>query len=69
MISVIRSKQSKIALGMMLIFLVMALIPLFVIAHFNYPCSDDFAFADALYRGISSGSSFKDILFLGDIIS
>ncbi|MEY8521397.1 DUF6056 family protein [Lachnospiraceae bacterium 38-10] len=62
MISVIRSKQSKIALGMMLIFLVMALIPLFVIAHFNYPCSDDFAFADALYRGISSGSSCKVVV-------
>ncbi len=62
MISVIRSKQSKIALGMMLIFLVMALIPLFVVAHFNYPCSDDFAFADALYRGISGGSSLKNIL-------
>lgn len=62
MISVIRSKQSKIALGMMLVFLVMALIPLFVIAHFNYPCSDDFAFADALYRGISGGSSLKVVM-------
>lgn len=46
----------------MLTFLAAVLVPLFVIAHFNYPCSDDFAFADALYRGISSGSSFGAIL-------
>lgn len=46
----------------MLIFLIVVLAPLFVIAHFNYPCSDDFAFADALYRGISSGGSFGVIL-------
>lgn len=62
MISVIRSKQSKIALGMMLVFLGVTLIPLFAIAHFNYPCSDDFAFADALYKGISNGSSLGVIL-------
>ena len=59
---VICSRQSKTALGVMLIFGVMTLIPLFVIAHFNYPCSDDFAFADALYRGISSGNNLKVIL-------
>ena len=46
----------------MLIFLAAVLVPLFGIAHFNYPCSDDFAFADALYRGISSGSSLRVIL-------
>lgn len=62
MLSVIRSKQSKIAIGIMLIFLAAVLVPLFGIAHFNYPCSDDFAFADALYRGISSGSSLRVIL-------
>ena len=63
MLSVLHSKQSKTALGIMLVFLVMALIPLFVIAHFNYPCSDDFAFAEALYKGISSGNSFRAILY------
>lgn len=62
MLSVVRSKQSKTALGIMLIFLAAVLVPLFVIAHFNYPCSDDFAFADALYRGISGGNNLKIIV-------
>lgn len=62
MISVIRSKQSKIALGMMLVFGVMALIPLFVVAHFNYPCSDDFAYAEAIYIGVKNGKSVWQII-------
>lgn len=49
-------------MGIMLIFLAAVLVPLFVIAHFNYPCSDDFSFADALYRGINGGSSLIVIL-------
>lgn len=62
MFSVTPSKQSKIAAGIVFAFLGIVLLPLFVIAHFNYPCSDDFAYAGAIYMGIKNGSGFWDIV-------
>lgn len=62
MFSVTPSKQSKKAVGMAFVFLCLALLPLFVIAHFNYPCSDDFAYAGAIYIGIKNGSGFWNIV-------
>lgn len=56
------SKQSKMAVGLTFAFLCMALLPLFIIAHYNYPCTDDFCFADELYRGISNHREFKAVL-------
>lgn len=58
----ILSKQSKTAAAFAITFLVLILIPLFAIAHFNYPCTDDFADGYALYRGIRDGSSFSVIV-------
>lgn len=55
-------KGSKAAVWIVSVFLLFALLPLFVIAHFNYPCSDDFAYAGAIYSGIKNGSSFWQIL-------
>ena len=56
------SKQTKIAAGIAFVFLCLILLPLFIIAHFNYPCTDDFAFARMLYREINNGSSFKEVI-------
>ena len=42
------SREWKAARWMAFAFLFIVLMPLFVIAHFNYPCSDDFSFAGAL---------------------
>ncbi len=56
------SKQTKIAAGIAFGFLCLILLPLFIIAHFNYPCTDDFAFARMLYREINNGSSFKEVI-------
>lgn len=61
--SVSQLKQSKIAAGIAFVFLCLILLPLFIIAHFNYPCTDDFSFAKALYIGINNGSSFKEIIY------
>lgn len=54
--------QSKVATGIAFAFLCLILLPLFVIAHFNYPCSDDFAYAGAIYTGIKNGAGFWDIV-------
>lgn len=62
MFSTIWSKQSKLAVGMAAGFLFLVLLPLMIIAHFNYPCSDDFSFAGAIYREISNNSDIKRIL-------
>lgn len=62
MFSMNSSKQSKIAVGLIFTFFCMILLPLFIIAHYNYPCSDDFSFADALYKGISDNSGLKAVL-------
>lgn len=62
MFSVIWSKQSKLAVGLAAGFLVFVLLPLFVIAHFNYPCNDDFAYAGAIYTGIKNGNGFWEIV-------
>lgn len=62
MISILSSKESKIAVWIVFTFLFLVLLPLFVIAHFNYPCSDDFAFADALYKAISDGNSIGIVM-------
>lgn len=56
------SKQSKIAVGVTFIFLCGILLPLFIIAHYNYPCCDDFTFADVLYRGIKNDSGLRAVL-------
>ncbi len=55
-------KGSKAAVWIVFIFLSMVSLPLFVIAHFNYPCSDDFAYAGAIYSGIKNGNSFWQIM-------
>lgn len=62
MFSLIRLKQSKIAVGMAFAFLCMVLLPLFIIAHFNYPCADDFSDAAVLYRGIRDGNSLGSLI-------
>ena len=62
MISMFRTKESKMAVWIVFAFLFLAALPLFVIAHFNYPCSDDFAFADALYKAISDGNSINIVI-------
>lgn len=62
MFSILYSKQSKIAVGMVFAFLCMVLLPLFIIAHFNYPCTDDFAYAGTIYTGVKNGSSFWNIV-------
>ena len=54
--------QSKTAAGMTFGFLCLILLPLFVIAHFNYPCSDDFAYAGAIYTGIKNDIGFWGIV-------
>ncbi len=56
------SREWKAARWMAFAFLFIVLMPLFVIAHFNYPCSDDFSFAGALYREISNGSTFNVVV-------
>lgn len=56
------SRQSKIAVGIAVVFLFFALFPLLVIAHFNYPGSDDFAYAGAIYMGMKNGNSFLQIV-------
>lgn len=50
--------RSKTAAGIAFAFLCLILLPLFVIAHFNYPCSDDFAYAGAIYTGIKNNIGF-----------
>ena len=62
MFSNIGSKQSKLAVGMAAGFLFLVLLPLFIIAHFNYPCNDDFAYAGAIYMGVKNGSDFWTIV-------
>lgn len=62
MFSIIRLKQAKIAVGMAFAFLCMVLLPLFIIAHFNYPCADDFSYAKAIYIGVKNRSGFWDII-------
>lgn len=54
--------QSKTAAGITFAFLGLILLPLFVIAHFNYPCSDDFAYAGAIYTGIKNDIGFWGIV-------
>ena len=54
--------QSKTAAGMAFGFLCLILLPLFGIAHFNYPCSDDFAYAGAIYTGIKNDIGFWGIV-------
>ena len=56
------SKQTKIAAGIAFGFLCLILLPLFIIAHFNYPCSDDFAYAGAIYTGVKNGIGFREIV-------
>ncbi len=56
------SKQTKIAAGIAFVFLCLILLPLFIIAHFNYPCSDDFAYAGAIYTGVKNGIGFREIV-------
>ena len=58
----VSSKGSKAAVWIVFIFLCMVSLPLFVIAHFNYPCSDDFAYAGVIYSGIKNGNSFWQII-------
>lgn len=55
-------KQTKIAAGIAFGFLCLILLPLFIIAHFNYPCSDDFAYAGAIYTGVKNGIGFREIV-------
>lgn len=62
MLSIEHSKQSKIAVAFTVIFLCMVFLPLFAIAHFNYPCTDDFAFGNALYREISNNSGMRAVM-------
>lgn len=57
--------QSKMATGIAFAFLILILIPLFVIAHFNYPCTDDFSFTSALYKAVDNNSGFWGILHAG----
>lgn len=57
--------QSKVAAGIVFAFLLLILLPLFVIAHFNYPCTDDFSFTSALYQAIDNNSGFWGILRAG----
>lgn len=54
--------QSKTAAVIAFVFLCLVLLPLFVIAHFNYPCSDDFAYAGAIYMGVKNGAGFWNIV-------
>lgn len=54
--------QSKTAAVIAFGFLCLIILPLLVIAHYNYPCSDDFAYAGAIYMGIKNGAGFWDIV-------
>lgn len=62
MCSIMKSKQSKIAAVLSFAFLCLTLLPLFIIAHFSYPCTDDFAFADAIYKEISNSGGIRAVL-------
>lgn len=41
---------------------IVTLIPLYVIALYNYPTSDDFAYADSIYQNIKNGATWLTIL-------
>lgn len=62
MFSIENQKQFKIAVAFTVVFLCMVFLPLFAIAHFNYPCTDDFAYGSALYTEISNNSGIKAAL-------
>ncbi len=62
MFFVTNSKQKKISVVVVFLFLGVILLPLFIIAHFNYPCSDDFAYAGAIYMGIKNGMGVGDVV-------
>lgn len=55
-------KRYKIDVGITAAFLCAVLLPLFIIAHFNYPCSDDFWFGSALYKGIRENSGLGTVV-------
>jgi len=42
--------------------LVFTVVPLYIIALFNYPTSDDFAYADSLYRNIHKGAGISTMI-------
>ncbi len=56
-----KSGQTKRAVYISVFFLCTVLLPLLVISHFNYPSTDDFSFASAIYEGVKNGSGFWDI--------
>ena len=46
------SKQTKIAAGIAFGFLCLILLPLFIIAHFNYPCTLPGCFTERLITAV-----------------
>lgn len=58
----LNKKEKNIALILSVLVLVISLIPLYIIAHFNYPTSDDFAYASSIYWGIRNGHGIGQII-------
>ncbi len=57
-----RENQLKWAVFISIVFLGMVILPLILIAHYNYPCSDDFAYADSIYWNIRNGKGLFVII-------
>lgn len=57
-----KEKQLFWSALVLLAVLLLTAAPLYAIALFNYPTSDDFCYADSLYRGIRSGAGFVTLV-------
>jgi len=55
-------RDNRTAVALTIIVLLVTTIPLYALAHFNYPTTDDFAFASAIYDGILLGKSWWEII-------
>ena len=53
--------ERKLYIGMM-IFLIVSLLPIMVLAFYNYPCADDFSASDTAYWAWNSTGSFIEVL-------
>jgi len=55
-----KTKKNNVEICWMMF--IATLIPLYLIAHFNYPSSDDFAYASSIYWGLKNGASLSTII-------
>jgi len=53
--------ERKLYIGMM-IFLIVSLLPIMVLAFYNYPCADDFSASDTAYWVWNSTDSMLEVL-------